>query len=113
MDGTAVFVGIDVAKAHLDIAVCPCGTAWRVANHAAGIAELQDRLHAARPGLVVLAATGGYETLAATTLASGGLGVAVVNPRQVHQFARAVGQLAQTDTLDAQLLARFAEVVRP
>ena len=113
MPRSATFVGIDVAKAHLDVAVRPAGTHQRVPNTEAGITELQVALQAAQPELVVLEATGGYETLVATTLASSGLPVAVVNPRQVRQFARAVGQLAKTDVLDAQLLARFAEVVRP
>lgn len=113
MSSSAVFVGIDVAKAHLDVALRPAGTHRRVSNTETGIAELQETLAAVQPELVVLEATGGYETVVATTLASTGLPVAVVNPRQVRQFARAVGQLAKTDALDAQLLARFAEVVRP
>ena len=113
MSSSAVFVGIDVAKAHLDVALRPAGTHRRVSNTETGIAELQETLAAVQPELVVLEATGGYETVVASTLASTGLPVAVVNPRQVRQFARAVGQLAKTDALDAQLLARFAEVVRP
>ncbi len=113
MSSGAVFVGIDVAKAHLDVVLRPAGTHQRVPNSTAGIAALQETLEAVQPALVVLEATGGHETLVATTLASTGLPVAVVNPRQVRQFARAVGQLAKTDTLDAQVLARFAEVVRP
>ena len=113
MNGTAAFVGIDVAKAHLDVAVRPEGTHRRVPNTATGIAELQETLLAVAPALIVLEATGGHETVVATTLASVGLPVAVVNPRQVRQFARAIGQLAKTDVLDAHLLARFAEVVRP
>lgn len=113
MNGSAVFVGIDVAKAHLDVAIRPGGTHRRVPNTDTGITQLQETLAAAQPDLVVLEATGGHETVVATTLASAGLPVAVVNPRQVRQFARAVGQLAKTDVLDAHLLARFAEVVRP
>ena len=113
MESSAIFVGIDVAKAHLDVALHPTGTHHRLPNSETGIAELQATLGAVQPELVVLEATGGHETLVATTLASAGLPVAVVNPRQVRQFARAVGQLAKTDRLDAQLLARFAEVVRP
>jgi transposase len=113
MTSTAVFVGIDVAKAYLDVALRPAGTRQRVPNSEEGITELQATLGTVQPELVVLEATGGHETLVATTLASAGLSVAVVNPRQVRQFARAVGQLAKTDVLDAQLLARFAEVVRP
>jgi transposase len=107
------YIGIDVAKAQLDIAVRPSGEQWIAAHDAAGIAELVTRLQALAPTLVVLEATGGRELPLAAALATAGLAVAVVNPRQVRDFARAVGQLAKTDALDAQLLARFAEVVQP
>ena len=113
MSSSDIFMGIDVAKAHLQIPFRPGGTHRRVPNTETGITELQETLATAQPELVVLEATGGHETVVATTLASAGLPVAVVNPRQVRQFARAVGQLAKTDALDAHLLARFAEVVRP
>jgi transposase len=106
-------VGIDVAKARLDVAVRPRGDQWQVPNDEAGVADLVARLQPLAPTLVVLEATGGLETLAAAGLAEAGLPVAVVNPRQVRDFARAVGQLAKTDALDAQALARFAEAVRP
>ena len=108
-------VGIDVAKAHLDIAVRPSGEQWVVANDDAGIEALRGRLVALRPtpALVVLEATGGREIAVAAALAAAGLPVAVVNPRQVRAFARAIGQLAKTDALDAALLARFAEAVQP
>ena len=112
MGAEETFVGIDVAAAHLDVAVRP-GEAWRVANDEAGVAALAERLAALAPALVVLEATGGRELLAAGALAAAGLPVAVVNPRQVRDFARATGQLAKTDALDAQLLARFAAAVRP
>lgn len=107
------FVGIDVAAAHLDVAVAPGGDAWRAANDPAGIAALAERLAGVAPALVVLEASGGYEAAAAAELALAGLPVAVVNPRQVRDFAKAVGQLAKTDALDAALLARFAQAVRP
>lgn len=106
------FARIDVAKAHRDLAVRPDGTHERQSNDAAGIAHLCERLHALDPTLVVLEATGGLDVPLAAALAAG-LAVAVVNPRQVRDFAKAVGQLAKTDTLDAHLLAHFAEVVRP
>jgi len=109
----ANFVGIDVAKAHLDLAIRPAGTHERYRNDEAGIAQIRDRLQAQAPTLVALEATGGLEVPLAAALAAAGLAVAVVNPRQVRDFARAVGQLAKTDALDAHLLARFAEVVRP
>ncbi len=110
---TAVYIGIDVAKAKLDIAVRPSAQQWVVANDEEGIAALVERVGTLHPTLIVLEATGGRELPVAAALATGGLAVAVVNPRQVRDFARAVGQLAKTDALDAQLLARFAEVVRP
>jgi transposase len=113
MPSTAVTVGIDVAKAHLDVALRPAGDPWRVANDEAGVAALVARLGPLAPALVVLEATGGLERLAAAALAAAGLPVAVVNPRQVRDVAKAVGQLAKTDALDAALLARFAEAVRP
>lgn len=108
-----VYVGIDAAAAHLDVAVGPTGGAWRVANDAAGVAELVGRLTALGPALVVLEATGGVELLAASELVAAGVPVAVVNPRQARDFARATGQLAKTDALDAASLARFAAAVRP
>jgi transposase len=109
----AIFVGIDVAKAHLDLAERPGGTPTRHANDEAGIARICAHLQAQAPTLVVLETTGGLEVPLAAALTAAGLAVAVVNPRQVRDFAKAVGQLAKTDALDAQLLARFAEVVRP
>ena len=108
-----VTVGIDVAKARLAVATRPAGEPWQVPNDAAGVAALAARLVALAPALVVLEATGGLERLVAAALVAAGLPVAVVNPRQVRDFARAVGQLAKTDALDAALLARFAEAVRP
>ena len=101
MSSSAVSVGIAVAKAHLAVSLRPAGTHRRVPITAPGIAELREMPKAAQPELVVLEATGGHETLVATTLTSTGLPLAVVNPRQVRQFARAVGQLAKTDGLDA------------
>ncbi len=109
----AAFVGIDVAKAYRDRAVRPAGTHERLANDEAGITRIVARLRALHPVLVVLEATGGLEVPVAAALAAAGLAVAVVNPRQVRDCAGAVGQLAKTDDLDAHLLARFAEVVRP
>jgi transposase len=107
------FVGIDVAKATLDIASLPDGENWTDTNDEPGLAELAPRLVALAPTLVVLEATGGFEFLAAITLAKAGLPVAVVNPRQVRDFAKAMGRLAKTDALDATLLADFAQRVRP
>jgi transposase len=113
MSAPEVFVGIDVAAAHLDAAVRPTGEAWRAANDAAGIAALVARLEALAPTLIVLEATGGLEGPAVGELAAAGLPVAVVNPRQARDFARATGKLAKTDRLDAAVLAHFADGVRP
>ena len=107
------FVGIDVAKAQLDIALRPAGERWAVPNDASGIAPLVDRLQALQPTLIVLEATGGLERAATAALAAAGLPVVVVNPRQARDFARATGQLAKTDALDARALAHFADVIRP
>lgn len=105
--------GMDVAKERLDIAIRPSGERWSVANDDAGVAALVARLRPLGPGLIVCEATGGFERLAIGTLAAAGLPVVVANPRQVRDFARATGQLAKTDALDAGILALFAERVRP
>lgn len=107
------YVGIDVAKAHLDVAVLPAEGSWRVLNDPPGIAALVNQLQTHTPTLIVLEATGGYETAVASALALAGLAVAVVNPRQVRDFARALGQLAKTEAIDARCLAEFAARVRP
>ena len=107
------FVGLDVAKYHLDGHVRPPGEAFAVAHDEAGLTQLVARWQALRPLLIVLEATGGYEATVAATLASADRPVAVVNPRQIRDFARATGMLAKTDVLDAQVIARFAEAIRP
>ena len=106
-------VGIDVAKAELVVAVRPGGAWWSVRNDEAGRGRLRERLQQLAPTLVVLEATGGYERAAVAALAAVRLPVVVVNPRQVRDFARATGQLAKTDRIDADTLALFAERVRP
>jgi transposase len=113
MTGPAVYVGIDVAQATLDVALLPSGETWQVANDEPGIRALVTRLQPHAPTLIVLEATGGYERAPVAALATAGLPVVVANPRQVRNFARATGQLAKTDTLDAGILARFADRVRP
>jgi len=106
-------MGIDVAKAQLDIAVRPSGERWTVPNDADGVATLVAQGQALHPTLIVLEATGGLERAATAALATAGLPVVVVNPRQARDFARATGQLAKTDALDARALAHFADVIRP
>ena len=107
------FVGIDVSKAYLDVAFRPSGERLRVSNSESGIAELVARLSTMRPTLVVLEATGGYQAALVASLAIAKVATAVVNPRQVRDFAKATGRLAKTDTIDAEVLAHFAEVIRP
>ncbi len=102
MERGPVFIGIDVSKAHLDVAVLSSGETWQEPNDEAGIAHLVGRVRALGPTLVVLEATGGLE-----------MPVAVVNPRQVRDFAKSLGLLAKTDSLDAQVIAQFAQRVCP
>lgn len=107
------FVGVDVSKDHLDVEVRPSGVVCRVTNDAPGIAELMKLLSVERMPLVVMEATGGYEMEAALELTTGGVAVAVVNPRQVRDFAKAIGKLAKTDSIDASVLSAFAQAVKP
>ena len=107
------FVGIDVSKARLDVALGGAGELFGADNDAHGIAELVTRLRQVAPELIVLEASGGLETGLVGELAAAQLPVAVVNPRQVRDFARAIGQLAKTDALDARVLALFAERMQP
>src|SRR4051794_25084686 len=113
MDKLPAFVGIDVSKHRLDIHLRPSGESFTVDHGEEEVATLVARLVALAPALVVLEATGGLEVRLAAALAAAGLPVAVVNPRQVRAFARATGRLAKTDRLDAEVIARFAEAVRP
>jgi transposase len=106
---TGPYVGIDVAKAQLAVAVRPSGEQWVSATDAAGLDELVGRLQGLQPELIVLEATGGREGPTVAALAAAGLPVAVVNPPQVRDFAGAIGQVAKTDVLDAQVLAHFAK----
>jgi transposase len=109
----SLYIGIDVAKAQLDVACHPTSVRWTVPHTTNGIGRLVRRLRRLQPTLVVLEATGGLELSVASELAAAALPVAVVNPRQVRHFAKATGQLAKTDALDAAVLAQFAEAVRP
>jgi len=107
------WIGIDVSKAVLDVHVLPSAQAWSTANDAPGIAGLVARLGRAGNALVVMEATGGYQHEAAVELSRAGAAVAVVNPRQVRDFGRATGRLAKTDGISAEVLALFAERIRP
>ncbi len=108
-----IAVGIDVSKDHLDIAVRPGGEAFTVERNAAGVEQLAERLRTLSPHVVALEATGGFETVAAATLAAAGLPVVIVNPAQVRAFAKAIGQRAKTDPIDAAVIAHFAEATKP
>jgi transposase len=113
MSDMPCFGGIDVAKAQLDIALRPSGERWAVANDASEVATLVERLQTLHPPLMVLEATGGLERAVTSALAAAGLPVVVVNPRQARDCARATGQLAKTEALDARALAHVADVIRP
>jgi transposase len=109
MEVEAVYVGIDVSKARLDVAVWPGAERFSVANDPRGIMEMVEKVAALKAQAVVLEATGGLETLAASELHAAELTVAVVNPRQVREFARSLGRIGKTDRLDALVLAQFAQ----
>ena len=113
MEGEPRFVGIDVSKAQLDVAVRPTGKRWVLPNDETGIEGLIPQIVDLEPALVLLEATGGLELPLVAALAAAALPVVVVNPRQVRDFAKATGTLAKTDTLDAGVLAHFADAVRP
>ena len=113
METMQYVVGIDVSKVRLDWAVHDQADAGEVANDEAGCRVLLRRLAVLKPKLIVVEATGGLETLIVGSLAAAGWPVAVVNPRQVRDFAKATGRLAKTDTLDAKVLAHFGEAIKP
>ena len=113
MEQESTYVGIDVAKAQVDVAVRPTGQTWTITYDDAGIQELVSQLKTLEPALVLLEATGGLELPMVVALATAALPVVVVNPRQVRDFAKATGTLAKTDTLDAAVLAHFADAIRP
>jgi transposase len=108
-----VYVGIDVSKARLDVCVLPARESWSIPHNSVEIDRLVEKLRALTPKLIVVEATGGLQRPLVAALAVAKVEVAVVNPRQVRDFARATGTLAKTDRLDAALLARFGEAVKP
>lgn len=108
-----IAVGIDVSKDHLDVALRPGGELFTVERNAAGVQQLAERLRTLSPHVVALEATGGFETVVAATLAAADLPVVIVNPAQVRAFAKAIGQRAKTDPIDAGVIAHFAEATRP
>ena len=108
-----IAVGIDVSKDRLDVALRPSGEIFAVERNASGLDRLIERLRQLAPRIVALEATGGFETVAAAALASASLPVVVVNPVQIRAFAKALGQRAKTDPIDAAVIAHFAEATRP
>ena len=113
MENSLMFVGIDVSKAQLDVAIRPTAEALSVANDKAGIKALVKRLVKLQPTLVVLESTGGLERAVLYALVSAQVPVVMVNPRQVRDFAKSTGQLAKTDRIDAAILAHYAQACRP
>lgn len=109
----AIYVGIDVSKDRLDVHVRPSREAFVVTRDGKGLEELIERLQALSPRLIAIEATGGFETIAAAAIAGATLPLAIVNPAQVRHFAQAVGKRAKTDPIDAEVIARFAEAVKP
>jgi transposase len=109
----AIFVGIDVSKDRLDVHVRPSGQAFAVTRDGKGLEELIDRLRELSPALIAVEATGGFETIVAAAVAGAQLPLAVINPAQIRHFAQAVGQRAKSDPIDAAVISRFAEAVRP
>ena len=107
------FVGIDVSKNMLDVHVLPEDLSYSFANDPQKIKALIRKLKQIKPTLIVLEATGGYEISLAVQLSGAKLNSCVVNPRQVRDYARAIGKLAKTDKIDAYVIARFAQDVKP
>lgn len=108
-----VFIGIDISKDQLDVHLLPQAVHTTVKNDTPGVASLILRLKQENPTIIVMEASGGYEITLAAELGSAGLPVAIVNPRQVRDFAKGIGKLAKTDAIDAYVLARFAQTIRP
>lgn len=113
MNNDSIFVGIDVSGEAMDVHIIPSGEAFQVGNDTGGINDLARRLHDLKPELVVLEATGKLEIPCLAALRQAGFPAAAVNPRQVRDFARALGRLAKTDAIDAEVIARFGEATRP
>jgi transposase len=113
MKHNPIWVGIDVSKESLDVAIRPTGKFWSATNNETGAKDVMDKLQDLSPEMIVVEATGGLEALIVTELASAGLPVVAVNPRQVRDFAKATGKLAKTDEIDAHVIAHFGEAVRP
>ena len=113
MGSEQVFIGIDVSKDRLDVAGIPLKQTWQFTNDAAGVSKLVERLTKLSPVLIVMEPTGGLEAPVPAELSAAGLSVAVVNARQIRDYAKAIGKLAKTDRLDALVIAQFAAAIKP
>ena len=113
MQSIPQFVGIDVSKATLDVAVRPSGQSWQIDYDEPSVTQLIDHLQGLAPPLIVVEATGGLERIVVAALVAAGLPVVVINPRLARDFAKATGRLAKTDHIDAQVLAHYGEAIRP
>jgi transposase len=108
-----IYIGIDVSKGQLDVAIFPLNQTWQFTNEAIGISKLVQKLTKLSPALIVMEPTGGLEAVVAAEFAAAGLNVAVVNARQIRDYAKATGKLAKTDRLDALIIAQFAAAIKP
>src|ERR1700716_3585736 len=113
VDMENIIVGIDVSKDRLDVGLRPSGEKFAVERNSAGLDLLVPRLTELSPHIIALEATGGFETIVAAALVAAGLPVVIVNPAQVRAFAKAIGQRAKTDPIDAAVIAHFAEAIKP
>ena len=113
MEADERYIGVDVSASELVVGVLPAGEVWQVANDPEGISELRRRIGELSPSLIVMEASGGYESGVAGELVDAGMPAVIINPRQTREFARATGRLAKTDTIDALTLARFGQAVQP
>ena len=107
------YVGIDVGKTWLDVALWGRDTVWRVPNDDEGVTKIMERVTALEPQLIAVEATGGYEQLLVQSMLLNSLPVAVVNPTRVRALAKAIGKLAKTDVIDARLIAEYAFKIQP
>ncbi len=113
MESEKIYVGIDISKERLDVSLYPEDSCQTFSYDEKGVTAITEYLSKVRPAIVVLEATGGYEALIAASLSTAGIAVALTNPRQIRDFAKATGRLAKTDSIDARVIAHFAAAIKP
>jgi transposase len=113
MESEQIYAGIDISKEKLDLSLYPEDSGQTFSYDEKGVMDITEYLSKVRPAIVVLEATGGYETVVAAALSAAGIAVALTNPRQIRDFAKATGRLAKTDSIDARVIAHFAAAVKP